>query len=230
MAASFLASYGAAYRYLRDAERSQQAPLIAQARQSLGKVRLGITKVLGKDQSERHCSSVERALDAHEPFVILSPGGIRVPLPTMGTPPRRIPPASAAAAALVGLAAAGAEAQEEAFSSDDGRPSGAAGAAAAAPGGGASSSSSSLVGEEPTAGPAAGSDEEEEEVVAVPPSLMGLLRNEHLAHEIILNPDFKLEERRAGEEQQEHGGGPLAQQLKQVGRLEVVVASHPVRA
>ena len=55
MAAAFLTSYGEAYRYLKDAERSQQETLVVQARQSLDKVKLGIAKVIGREKTERHC-------------------------------------------------------------------------------------------------------------------------------------------------------------------------------
>lgn len=55
MAAAFLTSYGEAYRYLKDAERSQQETLMVQARQSLDKVKLGIAKVIGRETTERHC-------------------------------------------------------------------------------------------------------------------------------------------------------------------------------
>ena len=227
MAASFLGSYGEAYRYLKDAERSEQAALVVQARLSLDKVKLGIAKVIGREKTERHClvragvracvtswwltlaiyrqeeavsdmyvyihayhytphtQSVERALESHEPFVVLSPGDIKVPLPAMGSTPRR----PAAPAATSASASAGGAAQPSPATGDE------AGAAVA----------SSL------AGPA--SEDGEAEAVAVPPSLAALLRNEFLAHEILLNPDFKLEDRKPGGE---HGEGPMAQQFAQV--------------
>jgi hypothetical protein len=146
---------------------------------------------------------VERALESHEPFVVLSPGDIRVSLPPMGSPRRTAATASSASGTAAreafGSSSSGSSGSSSSSDNDSGAASGAAGGASAAS---ASSSSSSF------AGPAV----EREEEVAVPPSLTGLLRNEHLAHEIILNPDFKLEERRPEQGAQ----GPLVQQLAQV--------------
>lgn len=51
--------------------------------------------------------------------------------------------------------------------------------------------------------------EPEDFVVPIPAGLAGLLRNEGLAHEIMLNPDFKIEEK-------PHPEGPMAQAFPQV--------------
>lgn len=168
MAASFLSSYGEAYAYLRDAERSQEEVLIAAARQSVEKVRMGIVQVLGREATKKHCRSVEEALESMKPFVVLMPGEIKVTLPPVRVRMPRPSSTSSAASPMTGGIDGGAEVRDNRSRS---RPS----------------SPSSVVGQEE-----AGTDQ----LPGVPQSLAALLRNEHLAHEIILDPDFKLEEKK----------------------------------
>lgn len=210
VAATFLTAYGEAYRYYKDAEISHEETLIATARSSLDKVKSGIIRVVGKDKADKHClvsisiirkqkkvplpyliacrilvltctttQDVEAAVDANHPFVVLTPGDIHVPLPTIsprGTPARRNSIA------------------------DEGSPSrrrnsfSETGAAATV----AAGSRSPPKGNSGEAGPAAvesSSLGDGEASLAVPQALAGLLHNEHLAHEILLNPDFKIEDK-----------------------------------
>jgi len=168
MAASFLSSYGEAYACLRDAERSQEDVLIAAARQSVEKVRVGIVKVLGRDTTEKHCRRVEEALESMEPFVVLMPGEIKVILPHVRVRMPHPPSSSSAASPTTGKIDGKAEVRLNNKRSGPSTPC-------------------SIVGQEE-----AGTDQ----LPKVPQSLAALLRNEHLAHEIILNPDFKLEEKK----------------------------------
>jgi hypothetical protein len=200
MAASFLASYGEAYAYLRDAERSQEDVLIAAARQSLDKVRMGIMQVLGREATEKHCRSVEEALELEEPFVVLMPGEIKVMLPPVRArtprPSSSSSSSSSAASPMVEGAGDGAESRSRTTTS--------------------SSSSSSSRFSSPSS--AFGQTTEAGQLPAVPSSLAALLRNEHLAHEIILNPDFKLEEKKQALDSSASGSaeGALAAELDRV--------------
>jgi len=195
MAASFLSSYGEAYAYLRDAERSQEDVLIAAARQSLDKVRVGIMQVLGRKATERHCRSVEEALELEEPFVVLMPGEIKVMLPPV-RPRTPLPSSSSSSstASPMGERSVGAES------------------------GGRSSSSSSSSSRSSSPSSAFTQAAEAGQLPAVPSSLAALLRNEHLAHEIILNPDFKLEVKKQALDSSASGSaeGALAAELGRV--------------
>ncbi len=229
VAISFLSSYGEAYRYLKDAERSHEDVLITAARQSLDKVKMGIVRVMGREQTEKHCQSVEQALDLEEPFVVLTPGDIKVPLPALGMPRRASsltsgggrPTSRSASTSPTFSHSSNVDSDKEddmSVGSGSNSTRSSPGPFSARPRMASSSSSSSSSSPSSSPLPFAMGPElagAATPAPAVPQALAGLLRNEHLAHEMMLDPTFKLEpkpKQAAGQPQE----GPLAAQMAQV--------------
>lgn len=175
LAGELLTPYGQAYASLLAARHAEDERYITAAERQLAQIRGAMVKLVGPSRADHMCKRVEEAVSEGNKYIDLGEekGGEEA---GSKSPPRTRYEA---------------EAEKKSTRSPRGTPSGL---------GARSPRSTSPQARSPRA--EVKTPEEltfSEEKLQIPAKLTKLLRNEMLAHEIILNPDFKIEDRSKGE-------------------------------
>jgi len=194
LAAELLTPYGQAYSSLLAARHAEDERYITAAERQLSQIRAAMSKLVGPARAKHLCQQVEDAVAEGSNYIDLEPQDEQ-------SEEKKVEGGAASPRSR-----SSSESEKKSVTrSPRGSPS-------KGPGQNSKAYSGATMAESKISGGTKGVNDDN---VEIPQALSGLLRNEMLAHEIILNPDFKIPEPKNDERSDQTPEGSAMAQIKE---------------